>query len=294
MKNFAISGVAGYIAPRHLQAISAVGGRVVAALDVSDSVGILDSYNTQTAFFTEQDQFEQFIKNQKGTDQEIHCLSICSPNSFHFEQINLGLSLGLDVICEKPLVFTEKELDELAAAEKKYNQKVNVILQLRLHEKIVKLKSEYKNHAPIDISLDYITTRGPWYLKSWKGKDDLSGGLATNIGVHFFDMLTWVWGSNNKLEITEKTDKKVRGILHLQNAQVSWFLSIDSQDLPKEATDQSLRTFRSIVIDQKQLEFSSGFTELHNESYKRIVAGEGFGLEDIREATRIVEAIRLS
>lgn len=294
MKNFAVIGVGGYIAPRHLEAIKVTGNRLVAAFDVKDSVGILDRYFPDCQFFTDFERFESFVESLKGTKDQLDYVSICSPNYLHSSHIKFALRQGAHAICEKPLVLHEKEIDELASYEKKFDKKVFTVLQLRVHDAIVALKAKVDQAARSDhqVDLTYLTSRGNWYFESWKGDDKKSGGLSTNIGVHFFDMLTWIFGKMKKVEIIEKTLSMEKGYVELEKAKVNWMLSVDKSLLPKVAIDSGKTTFRSIKIDGEEFEFSEGFTELHNRVYQEILAGKGYGLEAARTAIRIVENLR--
>lgn len=294
MKNFALIGVGGYIAPRHLDAIKATGSRLVAAFDTKDSVGILDRYFPECQFFTDFERFESYVESLKGSPEQLDYVSICSPNYLHSSHIKFALRHGANAICEKPLVLEEKELDELVNYEQKYNRKVYTILQLRVHDAILALKSKVdkENKSFHNIDLTYLTSRGNWYFESWKGDERKSGGLSTNIGVHFFDMLTWIFGTMKKVEIVEKTPSMEKGYVELERAKVNWILSVDKNLLPKEAAASGKTTFRSIKIDGEEFEFSEGFTELHNRVYEGILAGKGYGLEAARVAIRIVENLR--
>jgi UDP-N-acetyl-2-amino-2-deoxyglucuronate dehydrogenase len=296
MKNFAIIGVGGYIAPRHIQAINDVGGQIVTAMDTNDSVGILDRYTQDVAFFTEFERFESHVESLKGTDKELDYVSICSPNHLHSSHMKFALRSGCDVICEKPLVLNESEIDELKEYELKYNKKINTVLQLRVHDSIIELKNklqkiENKKH---EVVLTYITSRGPWYHESWKGNSQKSGGLTSNIGIHFFDMLTWLFGDLLKNELHSSNDKMTSGYMELENANVKWMLSVDRSYLPQTAIDSKKTTFRSITVDGDEIEFSGGFTDLHSKVYERSVNGNGYGLEDARVAIRIVDQLRSS
>lgn len=292
---FILIGVAGFIAPRHLKAIKDVNGELIAALDKSDSVGILDSYFPDAKFFTDFEKFDSYINSIKNSGVTVDYLSICTPNYLHSSHIQYGLRLGVDVICEKPLVLTLNDLDELEKWESITNKKVNTILQLRHHEKIIYLKEKIENSKRLDwnVSLTYITSRGDWYLNSWKNEISKSGGVSTNIGIHFFDMLSWIFGKPSESIIKIKEEKKASGKLILEKAIVNWFLSIDSNDLPN-SIDKNKKTFRSILIDGEELEFSEGFTELHSISYKNIIEDKGFGLKHARESIYIAENIRNS
>jgi UDP-N-acetyl-2-amino-2-deoxyglucuronate dehydrogenase len=296
MKNFAITGVAGYIAPRHLQAIKDTGNNLVAAVDPHDSVGILDKYFPKTSFFTEFERFDRHLEKLRRTQSEekVDYLSICSPNNLHDAHIRLGLRVGADAICEKPLVLNPWNLDQLQEIEQETGKKVYTILQLRVHPAIVKVKEELekKNKTKHDVVLTYITSRGPWYNYSWKGREDISGGVATNIGIHFFDMLMWMFGAVQKNHLFLREANKAAGFIELQNANVKWFLSIDGKDLPKEAINKNKSTHRSITIDGKELEFTEGFTDLHTKIYEAIINGDGFGIETARQSIEAAYEIR--
>jgi UDP-N-acetyl-2-amino-2-deoxyglucuronate dehydrogenase len=294
MKNFAVIGVGGYIAPRHLEAIKATGNKLVAAYDTKDSVGILDRYFPDCKFFTDFERFESYVESIKETSDRLDYVSICSPNYLHSSHIKFALRHGAHAICEKPLVLHESEIDELASYEKKFDRKVYTILQLRVHDAILSLKQKVEKLGKSDhkIDLTYLTSRGNWYFESWKGDEKKSGGLSTNIGVHFFDMLTWIFGNLKKVEIIEKTPSMERGYVELDKAKVNWMLSVDKNLLPKEALSSGKTTFRSIKIDGEEFEFSEGFTELHNRVYEGILSGKGYGLEAARTAIRIVENLR--
>ena len=296
MKNFALIGVAGYIAPRHLKAIKETGNDLIAALDKFDSVGVMDSYFPKTDFFVEFERFDRHvekIKRKKGI--ELDYVSICTPNYLHDSHIRMALRRGADAICEKPLVLNPWNLDALIEIEKESSNKVNTILQLRLHPSIIALRKKINEGKPgvkYDVDLTYITSRGSWYDISWKGDESKSGGIATNIGIHFFDMLFWIFGKvqDNIVHLREKD--KMSGFLEFEKARVRWFLSTDTNTLPKDIIDKKQRTFRSITIDGEEIEFSKGFTDLHTESYKEILKGNGFSLEDARESVVIAHAIR--
>lgn len=295
MKNFAIIGVGGYIAPRHIEAIHHIGGRLVVAFDPNDSVGVLDRYTRDVNFFTDLELFEEFISSQKGTENEINYISICSPNFLHFSHIKFSLEMGADVICEKPLVLTVNEVLKLKEIENKTNQRVYTVLQLRLHEAIQSLKRKVSSHSHSDkyeIELTYLTSRGPWYHQSWKGSEDKSGGLATNIGIHFFDMLQWIFGSVEK-NILFLKDKSINsGYLELSKARVKWALSVDQKYLPVEVKEAGGTTFRSMQVNGEEFEFSKGFTDLHNRVYEHVLAENGFSLEESKTAILIVEELR--
>lgn len=295
MKNFALIGAAGYIAPRHLQAIRDTGNNLVAALDKFDSVGIMDSYFPHADFFTEFERFDRHLDKLKRTGQKIDYVSICSPNYLHDSHIRFALRHQADAICEKPLVLNPWNVDALLDIEKETGKKVNTILQLRLHPNIIQLKKEIEA-APsdkiFDVTLTYITSRGKWYHHSWKGDEMKSGGIATNIGIHFFDMLLWVFGEKKGLKITSYEADKASGILELKRARVKWMLSIDENDVPAEAKAKGKRTFRSLQMNGNEIEFSDGFTELHTKSYAEILAGRGFGLAEARPSIELAHEIR--
>lgn len=296
MKNFALTGIAGYIAPRHLQAIKDTGNRLIAATDPHDSVGIMDSYFPEAAFFTEFERFDRHIEKLKRSSESerMHYLSICSPNHLHDAHIRLALRAGADAICEKPLVLNPWNLDVLAELEEEYQQRVWTLLQLRVHPSLQKLKEKYQDYKGPrkKITLTYITSRGLWYHHSWKGDSSKSGGIATNIGIHFFDMLMWLFGTPSRSEIHTRTATRNAGLMELQHADVTWFLSIDAADLPQSVAEKGQRTYRSITIDEEEVEFSGGFTDLHTEVYKRTLAGEGFGLADAYPSIKLVSELR--
>ena len=294
-KKFALIGAAGYIAPRHLKAIKDTGNELVAAVDVNDSVGIMDSFFPDAEFFTEFEQFEAFIDDRKLAGQTLDYISICSPNYLHAPHMKFALKNGIDVICEKPLVLTETDLDLLTQYETTYGAKINSILQLRLHPSIIAFRNKVQS-APadkiFDVELTYMTSRGKWYLKSWKGVDEKSGGVATNIGVHFYDMLHFIFGHVVRNEVHYRDEKTAAGYLEFNRARVRWFLSIDAKNLPANAVQGEKQTYRSIRIEDDELEFSGGFTDLHTQSYENILAGNGYGIEENRTAIKTVEFIR--
>ncbi len=294
-KNFALIGVAGYIAPRHIKAIADTGNNLMAAYDCSDSVGCLDSSFPECYFFTENGQFDRFCSKQMKTDNPIHYTSICTPNHTHETFIRYGLHLGTDVICEKPLVLNPDNIDNLLDIEKQSGHKVYSILQLRLHESIVALKKLIEKSPKDkihDVDLTYITSRGKWYYASWKGDTRKSGGIATNIGVHFYDMLQWVFGPVKRNLVHVMSFDRVAGYLELEKARVRYFLSINSDCLPDNAVREKKRTYRAISIDGNEFEFSAGFTELHTLSYRKILAGEGIRINEVRNCIQIVNDIR--
>ena len=295
MKNFAIIGVGGYVAPRHLKAIKDTDNNLVAAYDKSDSVGILDSYFPESSFFTEQELFDRHCSKLINGGGCIDYITVCTPNYLHDAHTRYALRLGADVICEKPLVLNPWNIDGLQKMEQETGHKVNNILQLRLHPSIVALKQKIDNGPQdkiYDVDLTYITSRGYWYYASWKGDQSKSGGIATNIGVHFYDMLTYIFGDVEKNIVHVATQDRVAGFLQLKRARVRYFLSININTLPAEIREQGLRTYRSIKIENEEFEFSGGFTELHTESYKQILAGCGFGLDDVRACIQTVYDIR--
>ena len=285
MKNFGIIGVAGYIAPRHLKAIKETGNRLVVALDKSDSVGIMDSYFPQCSFYTEYERFDRFVEKIKHTEDRLDFVSVCTPNYLHDSHIRFGLRAGADVICEKPLVLNPWNIDALQKMEEETGKKVYNILQLRLHPAIIKWK-QMVDEGPKDkiynVDLTYITSRGLWYYTSWKGDVTKSGGVATNIGVHFYDMLSWIFGAVKENIVHIYEHDRAAGLLVFEKARVRYFLSINADTLPKEAVAAGKRTYRKMEMDGKEIEFSDGFTELHTESYKNIFSGKGFGLQDAR------------
>lgn len=295
MKNFAIIGVGGYVAPRHLKAIKETGNRLVSAYDKSDSVGILDSYFPDAAFFTEQELFDRHNSLLKGRGEAIDIVSVCTPNYLHDAHTRYGLRLGADVICEKPVVLNPWNIDGLGRVEQETGHKAYTILQLRLHPSVVALREKILNGPKdkvYDVDLTYITSRGNWYYASWKGDVRKSGGVATNIGVHFYDMLSWIFGDVTKNVVNVASHDRVAGYLELQRARVRYFLSINADTLPPEAAAQEKRTFRAIYVDGEEFEFSQGFTELHTQSYEKILAGEGFPISEARNCIQIVHDIR--
>lgn len=294
MKNFGLIGASGYIAPRHMRAVRDLGHNLAVAYDINDSVGIIDSISPATEFFTNFERFYEYAQQLKRTSgKELDYVSICTPNYLHHAHIAAGLRLGADAVCEKPLVPTLDQLDDLELIEKETGKRVFNILQLRHHDAIRALKEKVESEGDdrkYDIDLTYITSRGRWYLESWKGDPRKSFGIATNIGVHFYDMLGFVFGKvqNSLVHLSEET--KAGGYLEYENARVRWFLSIDASDLPEQVKGQRT-TFRSITIDGSEFEFSEGFTELHTDSYRAIIDGKGFGLADARACIETVELI---
>ncbi len=294
-KNFAIIGVAGYIAVRHLKAIKETGNILLAALDKFDSVGFIDSYFPDADFFVEFERFDRHIDMLKRSGKKVDYVSICSPNYLHDSHIRFALRNGVDAICEKPLVLNPWNIDALKSFEEETGQKVYNILQLRLHPSILALKKridEGPKNKIYDIDLSYITSRGKWYHYSWKGDEHKSGGIATNIGVHFFDMLTWIFGGVKTNTVQILKNDKAAGYLELEKARVRWFMSIDYEDVPAQYKAKGQRTFRSITVDGAELEFSGGFTDLHTQTYQSILQGNGYGLEDARPSIETVFSIR--
>ena len=296
-KKFALIGVAGFIANRHLKAIKETGNTLVASLDKFDSVGTIDSYFPDSDFFTEYERFDRHIDKLKRQGTKIDYVSICTPNYLHDSHIRFALRHGADAICEKPVVLNPWNIDALQEIEKETGKKVFNILQLRLHPSIIALKKKIEDGPKdkvYDIDLTYITSRGKWYFISWKGDIQKSGGVATNIGVHFYDMLTWIFGDVTENIVNISTPSKAAGFLKLKNANVRWFLSVDYNDIPQSVKEKGQRTFRSITIENEELEFSEGFTDLHTTSYKDILAGKGFGLNDAKKSIQTVYSIRNS
>lgn len=295
MKKFALIGAAGYIAPRHMKAIKDTGNDLVAAFDPYDGVGIMDSHFPNADFFTEFERFDRHIDKLRRQGNPIDYVSICSPNYLHDAHIRLGLKSGCDVICEKPLVLNPWNIDSLVEIEKETGKKIYTILQLRLHPSIIALREKVKN-SPKDkvfnVDLKYITSRGKWYHRSWKGEIQKSGGIATNIGVHFFDMLTWIFGNVKENNVIRHTDDLAEGHLVLEKANVNWFLSIDYNQIPEDVRLQGKRTFRTLNMEGEEIEFSDGFTELHTHSYQNILDGFGFGVTETKKAIEIVSEIR--
>ncbi len=295
MKKFALIGAAGYIAPRHMKAIKDTGNNLVAAFDPYDGVGIMDSHFPNADFFTEFERFDRHIDKLKRQGSPIDFVSICSPNYLHDAHIRFGLKAGCDVICEKPIVLNPWNIDSLEEIEKETGRKIFTILQLRLHPSIIALREQVKNSPKdkvFDVNLKYITSRGKWYHHSWKGEIQKSGGIATNIGVHFFDMLTWIFGDVKENNVIRHTVEIAEGNLILEKANVNWFLSIDYDQIPEDVKAQGKRTFRTLNMEGQEIEFSDGFTELHTQSYQEILAGNGFGIAETRKAIEIVSQIR--
>jgi len=292
-------GAAGYIAPRHMKAIKETGNNLVAAFDPYDGIGIMDSNFPQADFFTELERFEDFLTTLgRDKDRKVDYVSIASPNYLHKSHIRLALQNGADAICEKPLVLDPKDIDDLKVIEKETGKKVYNILQLRLHPSIIALKEKVakelaKNPDKMyNIDLTYLTSRGKWYFESWKGKEEKSGGIASNIGVHFYDMLCWIFGDVEENIVNVKTPDCNAGTFKLKNANVRWFLSVNYDYIPQEIRDSGMRTYRSITVDGDEIEFSGGFTDLHTISYQEILKGNGFGLDEAYGSIRTVSTIR--
>lgn len=295
MKNFVLIGAAGYIAPRHMKAIKETGNNLIAAYDPYDGIGIMDTYFPKASFFTEFERFDRHLEKLKRGKTQINYVSICSPNYLHDAHIRYGLRIGADVICEKPIVLNPWNIDALIELENEYPNNVNTILQLRHHEAILELKNKIENGPKdkiYDIDLTYITSRGNWYHNSWKGDIDKSGGIASNIGVHFFDMLQWIFGPMKSYTVDIMSKDTNSGRLNLNQANIKWFLSINSDNLPKSVKDKGLPTFRTLSIEGDAIEFSKGFTDLHTVSYQEIINGNGYGLVDARNSIEIVSQIR--
>lgn len=295
-KNFALIGAAGYIAPRHMSAIKDTGNELLAALDPYDSIGVLDNYFSNADFFTEAERFDRYLdKKRRNGQAKIDYVSICSPNYLHDAHIRMALRNEAHAICEKPIVLNPWNIDSLQEIEKESGKRIYNILQLRLHQSIIDLKHKIENGPKdkiYDIDLSYITSRGPWYFISWKGAQEKSGGVATNIGVHFFDMLTYIFGKCKRNTIHTLEPHTNAGYLELEKARVRWFLSVDDRNLPEEAVKNNQRTFRSINIEGKEMGFSDGFTNLHKLVYNDILKGKGFSLEDARTSIEMVHHIR--
>ncbi|MEO0329829.1 MAG: Gfo/Idh/MocA family oxidoreductase [Pseudomonadota bacterium] len=296
-KDFALIGAAGYIAPRHYQAIKDTGNRLVAAVDKTDSVGIIDSYFPDARFFTEFERFDRHIDKLRRRDDKVDYISVCSPNYLHDAHIRFALRAQCDAICEKPLVLNPWNIDALLEIEKDTGRRVNTILQLRLHPKIIELRDRIRSgpqERRYEVDLTYITSRGNWYLNSWKGETSKSGGVATNIGVHFFDMLHFLFGDLKENTLHYSSPVTASGYLEYNLARVRWFLSTDYHSLPDTVKERKQRTYRSITVDGEEIEFSGGFTDLHTLSYREILAGNGFRLTDNRTSIEAVSTIRNS
>jgi len=296
MVNFALIGVGGYIAPRHLQAIKDTGNRLVAAVDPHDSVGILDRYFLDTHFFTEIERFDRHLEKlrRSSEEQRVHYVSICSPNYLHDAHCRLALRVKANVICEKPLVINPWNLSPLQDLEQETGCRISTVLQLRLHPQLIRLREKLiqeNTHRQHDVCLTYITARGNWYHVSWKGMMEKSGGIATNIGIHFFDLLIWLFGTVGEIKVYHSDPKRMGGALELERARVKWFLSIDAADLPFPVAE-GRTTYRSIKVDDEEIEFTEGFTGLHTRVYEEVLAGRGFGIDDVRPSIELVYRIR--
>ena len=294
MKRFALIGAAGYIAERHMKAIKETGNQLVCASDRFDVMGKIDSYFSDAEFFLELENLDQFIDDLNRTGNPIDFVSICTPNYMHPSHIRMALRNGADAICEKPLVIYPEDMHIIKDIESETGKRVYTVLQLRYHPAILNLKKEIDEggNKIYDIDLSYITTRGKWYLKSWKGDVKKSGGIATNIGIHFFDMITWIFGDVKENIVHLYNADKAAGFLQLEKAKVRWFLSLDSNDLPVQIAQKGMRTFRSITVNGKEIEFSGGFTNLHTTTYQNILNGNGFGIDDARESIILTDNIR--
>lgn len=295
MSTFGLMGAAGYIAPRHMQAIKQTGNELVAALDPCDSIGVLDSYFPNCHYFSEFERFDRHVDKRLRSERKIDFMSICSPNYLHDSHIRFALRSGCDAICEKPLVLNPWNIEALKEFERDYDRKINTILQLRLHPSIIELKNKIdaaSKDKKYDVDLTYITSRGQWYLASWKGDEKKSGGIASNIGVHFFDMLHFLFGDLVDNQLFLASAQSASGYLEYEHARVRWFLSTDYENLPASIKLKGQRTYRSILMDGKEIEFSGGFTDLHTRSYEAILAGNGFGLDDNMTAIQTVSDIR--
>lgn len=292
MTSFALIGAAGYVAPRHMRAIQAVQGNLRVAYDPNNSVGVLDSHFPDAHFFTEFERFDRHIDKLRRRGEKIDYISICSPNHLHDAHCRFALRSGADAICEKPLVLNPWNIDGLVEMERDTGHRISTILQLRLHPAVIALRQRFANsNKRHKVELTYIASRGRWYYASWKGEDAKSGGVATNIGVHFFDMLSFVFGSVNRNEAHLREPERAAGFLECTNADISWFLSVDRNDLPADVQGKKT-TFRSITVDGGEVEFSDGFTDLHTRSYEEIMSGRGFGLDDVRASIDIVSTFR--
>ncbi|MCG2462596.1 Gfo/Idh/MocA family oxidoreductase [Flavobacteriaceae bacterium F89] len=295
MKNFALIGAAGYIAPRHMKAIKDTGNNLIAAMDPFDSVGIIDSYFPNADFFTEFERFDRHIDKVKRNGEKVDYVSVCSPNYLHDSHIRFGLRSGADVICEKPVVLNPWNIEVLEELERETGRNIYNILQLRLHPSVIALKNKV-DAAPkgkvFDVDLTYLTSRGNWYFTSWKGDLSKSGGIATNIGVHFYDMLMWIFGEVKENKVHLHTHDRAAGYLELEKARVRWFLGINYDLIPQRIKETGIRTYRSLTIEEEEFEFSGGFTELHTKSYLDVLTGGGFRINDTKKAISLVHEIR--
>lgn len=296
MKRFALIGAAGYIADRHMKAIKETGNQLVCATDKFDVMGRIDSYFPDTEFFLEIENLDKYMDDLRREGKPIDIVTICTPNYMHPSHIRFALRNGADAICEKPLVIFPHDMHIIKDIEAETGKRVFTVLQLRYHKTILDLKKKIEGTGSgmFDVDLSYITTRGNWYLKSWKGDVEKSGGVATNIGIHLFDMITWIFGNVKENIVHLYTPTKAAGFLQLEKARVRWFLSVDAEDLPKEAVEKGKRTYRSITVNGEEVEFSEGFTDLHTETYRQILAGNGFGIDDARESIELTDYVRNS
>ena len=294
MKRFALIGAAGYIADRHMKAIKETGNQLVCATDKFDVMGRIDSYFPDAEFFLEIENLDKYMDDLRREGKPIDMMSICTPNYMHPSHIRFALRNGADAICEKPLVIYPRDMHIIKDIEAETGKRVFTVLQLRYHKTILDLKKkiEATGSDMFDVDLSYITTRGSWYQKSWKGDIEKSGGVATNIGIHFFDMITWIFGNVKENIVHSYTPTKAAGFLQLEKARVRWFLSVDAEDLPKEAVEKGKRTYRSITVNGDEVEFSEGFTDLHTETYRQILSGNGFGIDDARESIELTDFVR--
>lgn len=295
--NFGLVGAAGFVAPRHLKAIADTGNQLIAAVDPHDSVGVIDQYFPDAAFFTEVERFDRFLEKRRrlGESERVHYLSICSPNYLHDAHVRLALRVGAHAICEKPLVISPWNLDQLVAIESEYGRRVYTVLQLRLHPQLRELKQLIDARpaaGKLDVELTYITSRGRWYNVSWKGQPEKSGGLALNIGVHFFDLLIWLYGMPQGSDVFLSRPDKMSGVFELERARVRWFLSVDQNDLPAQVRAEGKKAFRSLTANGRELEFSDGFPDLHTAVYRDVLAGGGFSIEDVRPSVQLAYDIR--
>jgi UDP-N-acetyl-2-amino-2-deoxyglucuronate dehydrogenase len=296
MKRFALIGAAGYIADRHMKAIKETGNVLVCASDRFDVMGRIDSYFPDAKFFLEHENLDKYMDDLRMAGQPIDFVSICTPNYMHPSHIRFALRNGADAICEKPLVIFPHDMHIIKDIEAETGKRVFTVLQLRYHKTILELKRKIDESPEqmFDVDLSYITTRGNWYLRSWKGDIEKSGGVATNIGIHLFDMITWIFGNVKGNTVHLYTPTKAAGFLQLEKARVRWFLSVDAEDLPKEALEKGKRTYRSITVNGEEVEFSEGFTDLHTETYRQILAGNGLGIDDARESIELTDYVRNS
>jgi UDP-N-acetyl-2-amino-2-deoxyglucuronate dehydrogenase len=297
MANFALLGVGGFVAPRHLAAIRDTGNRLIAACDPYDSVGAMDNYFPDAAFFTEVERFDRFLEKRRreGPERAVQYVSVCSPNYLHDAHVRLALRLNAHAICEKPLVINPWNLDQLQALEQEYDTRIRTVLQLRYLPALLTLREQLQRKPPSmkkDVVLSYVTRRGRWYHHSWKGSEAKSGGLAMNIGIHLFDVMIWLFGGVSALEIHAREPNRVSGVMELEHANVRWFLSIDESDLPEHVRRQGGHAYRSLLMDGDAVEFSSGFQDLHTTVYRETMAGRGHGIDDARASIELAYRVR--